>query len=292
MFCRAPGKLTPLPPVGSGSGSTSGLSKHHSEGLRDELLRAGLLGPQAPAAPAADAAQQQLEAEGSAGSLASDRDSKAPAAAGMGGSMSDDSQASSNVTDSQEFPSWHGKVAAARLSGADRQQQQGGGSTQHAGSMGRELSQGEGDGSDDDSGARGRQQLLEAARRQLSNSSRSRSSSQGLGQQQQQQQRAGEMQVEVSGAELTLTSSGELDDDMIPEDISLPIDVSYQGSGQSTHPRSCTAPWDPLSMQLWGMQCLHCRLSAVGGIASAEHTAVCTANILSCAHDPMLGTSC
>jgi hypothetical protein len=33
------------------------------------------------------------------------------------------------------------------------------------------------------------------------------------------------MDVEVSGASLTLTGS-DLDDDMIPEDISLPIDVS------------------------------------------------------------------
>jgi hypothetical protein len=58
---------------------------------------------------------------------------------------------------------------------------------------------------------------------QLSNRS---STSQGPGQQQQQGlQGVGVMDVEVSGASLTLTGS-DLDDDMIPEDISLPIDVS------------------------------------------------------------------
>ena len=36
---------------------------------------------------------------------------------------------------------------------------------------------------------------------------------------------SGVMEVEVSGASLTLTGS-DLDEDMIPEDISLPIDVS------------------------------------------------------------------
>jgi hypothetical protein len=59
------------------------------------------------------------------------------------------------------------------------------------------------------------------------------------------------MQVEVSGASLTLTCSADLDEGMIPEDISLPIDVSaltVHGCAQRVMSLVTLA-----SIQLWGL---------------------------------------
>lgn len=248
--CRAPGKLAPLPPVGGmgaggGSRSGTGLTKRNSEGVRAELLRSGLLAPQPPAAAApaeVRSAQQPLRAEASTDSYGADSEGNAAAAATAGAAgarMSDDSLASSNMTDSQDPGSWHSNPATAAAAMGTVQPQQGrNGTSLRADSLGQEYSQqqsGTGSGgdsdedSDDDFGMRGQQQLLAAARRQLSDRSRSDARGaehQGLGLQQQQQQGAGGMQVEVSGASLTLTCSADLDEDMIPEDISLPIDVS------------------------------------------------------------------
>lgn len=74
---------------------------------------------------------------------------------------------------------------------------------------------------------------MQAARRQLSNKSSRSSLAQGSGEQQQslpQQQQAsgsGVMEVQVSATSLTLTVSDvDEDDGMIPDDISLPLDVS------------------------------------------------------------------
>jgi hypothetical protein len=64
------------------------------------------------------------------------------------------------------------------------------------------------------------------------------------------------MLVEVSGASLILTCSADLDEDTIPEDISLPIDVSELTLCTNCLPgcaKRLIVPLTLASVQLWGL---------------------------------------
>lgn len=276
LLSRAQGKLAPLPPVnslssaaaaGSSSSSTSGgVLKRTSEGVRDELLRSGLLAAHPPPAGAPRTLEDQpqpLPIEPSSDSCSGSNSRALQAAEHAGPPIRTEpvsaAHGGSAGVAGEDFGSWRSKAAsaAAAVLGSgpiDRSGSNGSIDALPAGGVGagvnpeRSGSRSDGDSGNasgdedsDDFEALGQQQLLQAARRRLSDRSGTSEAEeprqqgwqqqdvqygQAVQQQQQEVQQRGRLHLEVSGASLTLTCS-DPDDDSIPEDLSLPIEVSH-----------------------------------------------------------------